>query len=1136
MFSLAVQRRRLAALAGATLCLAVPLAAQEARLLREPTLGPTEIAFAHGGDLWAVSRAGGEARRLTSTPAVESEPHLSPDGRWLAFTSTRAGVPAVYVMPAAGGDARRLTWSPDGERARGWTPDGTEVLFASGRVSAPTSYAKLFTIPREGGAARQLPPYMGIRASFAPDGRRMVVDRVDRWDVEFRSYRGGQNTPLTITDVADGAELPLPNERTMDVDPVWLGSTIYFLSDRDWATNVWAYDVNARTVRQLTRFRDADVKRLGGRDSTLVFEQDGFLWLLEPGRGEPRRVPVTLHGDFPWAAPRWVDVGRSVATASLGPTGKRALFEARGELFTVPVEKGDARNLTRSSGAADRAPVWAPDGRRVAWFSDEGNGYRLLVRDADGLAAPRAIPIGDAKMAWNPSWSPDGERIAFVDDRARVRVLELASGRLTVVDTGGAATDRNGMRPAWSPDSRWLAYSKSFPNQFQRVVVWSRDDGRRRAITDALAHATDPAWDRNGRWLYFLASTDLGVQSGWADLGSLTRGATEGVYVALLRADEPTPFTPESDEEAAARVLGTTPGTPTPGTPTPGTPTPVTPAPGTPTPDSSARAAASAPASRPGAGVAADSGRARAAVVRIDFERLDRRILALPLPVRDYAQLVAGPAGTLFVAERILNQPGTTLHKWDMAKRKADVFVAGVSRVTASLDGRRLLWQAGQSWVTSGADAAPKPGEGALRLALGAQVDPAQEWKQIFDEAWRMERDFFYAPNTHGADWSAVRARYTPLVPHVRHRADLTYLLDLLGGELSVGHSFVGGGDFPATDSARVGGLGADLVPDGERWRIARIYTSESWNPGLRAPLDAPGVRARVGDYVLEVNGTPLTTRDEPWKALDGTAERQTVLRLATRADGADAWTVTVVPVRSEAQLRQRAWVEDNRRRVDSLSGGRLAYVWVPNTSAPAITAFDRYYFAQQDRRGAVIDERFNGGGLLDDYMVTIMSRRPVGGITTTVPGAPHTRLPASGIQGPKVLVTNELAGSGGDYFPWIFRQMGVGPIVGTRTWGGLVNAAVPYPLVDGGSITAPQLAVFGPDGQFVAEGVGVPPDVEVVQESRAVMRGRDPQLERAVQEALGLLQTKAVAVPQPPAQFPVPAKRPAAGASSAPP
>ena len=1086
------------------------LPAQGTRLLRDPSLGTTQIAFTYGGDIWVVGRQGGEARRITSTPAVDGDPHFSPDGRSIAFTSNRNGVNAVYVVAADGGNPRRLTWSPTGELARGWTPDGRRVLFASERISAPTGYQKLWTIPVEGGPAQLIPAYMGFRGSFSPDGKRIVVDRVDRWDTEFRSYRGGQNTPLTITDVANAAETRLPNEWTTDVDPVWVGETIYFLSDRDWATNVWSFDTRSSQLRQITRFRDADVKAMDARDGAIVFEQDGYLWLIDPIGSAPKKLAITVTGDFPWAAPRWADVTRSISSAALGPNGKRALFEARGEIFTVPVEKGDARNLTRSSGAADRAPVWSPDGQRVAWFSDEGAGYRLLIGNADGLGTPRAIAIGDAKMAWSPAWSPDGSHIAFVDNKVRIRVVNLASGNIAVADTGGGSTDLQALRPMWSPDSKWLAYAKTYPNQFRRVVVWSLANGRKQALTDALASAAEPVWDANGRWLYFLASTDLGVRSGWADLGSQTRTSTAGVYVALLRADEPTPFTPESDEERAARTGGA---------PAPGAPSPAAPPGGADTtrrpPNDSARAAAPGSAAPP--------------TVRIDFERFDRRILALPLPIRDYAQLVPGPSGTLFVAERVPNQPGTTLHKWDMNARRTSVFVSGVARVSASRDGKKLMWQQGAGptapWIVAGTDAAPRSGEGTVRVALGAQVDPALEWKQIFDEAWRIERDFFYAPNLHGADWTAVRARYEPLVPHVRHRTDLTYILDMLGGELSVGHSFVGGGDNPQTDSSRVGALGADLVAEGERWRIARIFTSESWNPGLRAPLDAPGVKARVGDYLLEVNGVPVTTREEPWKALDGTAERQTVLRLSDRANGEGAWNVTVVPIRSETQLRQRAWVEDNRRRVDSLSGGKLAYVWVPNTAGPAITAFDRYYFAQQDKQGAVIDERFNGGGLLDDYMVTVMNRKLVGGVTDYVPGVGSVRLPISGVPGPKVLVTNEMAGSGGDYFPWVFRQMNVGPLIGTRTWGGLVNAAVPYPLVDGGTITAPARAVFGPNG-FIAEGEGVHPDIEVLQDSRLVMQGRDPQLERAVKEALALVATKG-AEPAKHPPFPNKARRP---------
>jgi tricorn protease len=1100
-------------------CVSFEANAQGTRLLREPTASATQIAFIYGGDLWTVARSGGEARRITSTAAVESDPHFSPDGKWIAFTSNRSGGPAAYVVSADGGDPRRLTWSPAGEQARGWTRDGRRVLFASGRVSAPTPYMKLFTIPVEGGVADMLPGYMAFRGSFSPDGKEVVIDRVTRWDVEYRSYRGGQNTPLTITTVANGAETRLPNELTMDTDPVWIGGTIYFLSDRDWMNNVWSYDVATKALKQLTHFRDVDVKQLGGSDDLLVFEQDGYLWTLQPGKTEPTRLNISVHGDFPWAAPHFADVTRAITKAAIGPNGKRALFEARGDIFTAPVDKGDARNLTHSPGVADRAPVFSPDGARVAWFSDNGSGYKLMIGSADGMGATRELSIGTAKMAWNPAWSPDGTRISWVDNHSIIRVIDVANGAMTVADTGGAASDRNAMRPLWSTDSKWLTYAKTFPNQFHRVMVWSLTTGQRHPITDALADATEPVWDRNGKWLYFLASTDLGLQSGWADLGSLTRHSTNGVYVALLRADEPTPFTPESDEEAAARIIGTTPGAP--GAPVPSLPT--TPRTNPAVRDTNrGRVAATAPSIAP-----SDTMRARSAAVRIDFDRFDRRILALPMPIRDYAELVPGPAGTVFVAERVLNQPGTTLHKWDMAKRKSEVFASGVTTVSASHDGKKLMWKNGARWAVVNGDAPPKPGEGVLNVALGAELNPELEWKQIYDEAWRIERDFFYASNHHGADWDAVYPRYAVLVPFIKHRSDLSYVIDQVGGELSVAHSFVNGGDFPATDSSRIGTLGADLVADGGKWRIARVYTSESWNPGLRAPLDAPGVKARAGDYLLAVNGEPVNTSNEPWKALDGTAEKQTVLTLGDRATGGITWNVTVVPIRSEAQLRQRAWVEDNRRRVDSLSGGKLAYVWVPNTSAPAITAFDRYYFAQQDKKGAVIDERFNGGGLLDDYMVDIMSRTPVGGITDNTPGARQVRLPAAGLLGPKILLTNELAGSGGDYFPWVFRQRQVGPLIGARTWGGLVNAAVPYPLVDGGTITAPAQAVFGPNGQYIVEGEGVPPDIAVWQDAVSVMNGRDVQLERGVQEALKLLLTKGVEAPKAPAAFPVKSHRP---------
>jgi tricorn protease len=1081
---------------------AVPphVAAQDTRLLRQPSVSERQIAFTYGGDLWVAGREGGRALRLTSTPAVESDPHFSPDGERIAFTSNRSGTPAVYVVSARGGEARRLTWYPAASYARGWTPDGTRILYATSRKTAPTDYDRLWIVSPEGGPSTLLPAPWGHNASYAPDGRRLVVDRMTRWDEEWRDYRGGQNTPLTILDLETLDETRLPNERTTDTHPVWIDETIYFVSDRDFAYNVWSYDVASGDLAQLTRFSGAEVKHLSGAGGTLVFEQDGWIHELDPATGTTRRIEIEVVGDFPWAAERWEDVSQRATNASLSPTGQRALFEARGEIFTVPVEHGTARNLSRSSGAADRAPVWSPDGETVAWFSDDGSGYRLMLAPQDGLGEPRTVDIGESAMAWEVTWSPDGSRIAFVDDDVRVRVLEVASGAITTADTGGTNLERGSMGLVWSPDSRWLAYAKTYPNNLRRITAWNATSGEVRPMTDGLADATAPAWDRDGRHLYFLASTNLALNSGWANTSSIAANPpTYAAYVMVLRDDDPTPFPLRSDEENGAAGAGPEGGAaPGPGAPPEGGEQPAR-APAGPGPDSVPE-------------------------VRIDFDGLERRIVALPMPSRRYAAVMAGPSGSVFIGEIVPNQPGLTLHKFSLTDREAVDFARGLAAVSVSQDGSKLLYRAGQNWHVVETARPPDPGSGRITVDLRMQLDRAEEWRQMFDEAWRYERDFFYDPGMHGNDWDAVRERYRPLVEHVRHRSDLTYVLDQMNGELSVGHSFVFGGDFPAVDTTRVGLLGADFVADGGRWRIERIYTFESWNPGMSAPLDQPGLRAEEGHYLVGVDGRELTTATDPYQALDGTADRQTVLHLNDQPTMDGHWTVTVEPIRSEFALRQRAWVEDNRRRVDELSGGRLAYVWVPNTGGRGVISFDRYFFAQQDKEGAVIDERFNGGGNLDDYMVDYMTRELRGAITNEVPNGRPILLP-QGVLGPKVMLINELAGSGGDYFPWAFRQQGVGPLIGTRTWGGLVKSSVHYPLIDGGALTAPDNAVFDPhEGRWIAENEGVPPDIEVLQDARSVNEGGDPQLERGVAELLRILEEN----PRPdvtPPPFPTPSR-----------
>ncbi|MVM29030.1 protease [Spirosoma sp. HMF4905] len=1067
--------------------------AQGTRLLRQPTISATQIAFEYGGDIWVTPKSGGDARRITSTPATEENPHFSPDGQWLAFSSNRSGTAQVYIVSAQGGSPTRLTWYPAASYPRGWTSDGKQVLYASSRETAPTGYNRMWTVSVNGGPSALLPAPWGFDGRYAPDGTKLIVDRVSRWDSEWRHYRGGQNTPLQVLDLKTLAEQSIPTEGSIDIHPIWLNDEIYFLSDRDFIMNVWAYNPATSAVRQVTKLTNGDIKWLEGNGNELVYEHNGYLHLLDPKTGKSNQLAISVIGDFPWTETHSEAVTKSASNASLSPTGKRILLEARGDIFTVPVENGDPRNLTRSSGAADRRPVWSPDGKSIAWFSDkDGQGYALYVADQEGVKEAKKISIGESKLGWNPTWSPNGKFIAFTDNAVRVKILDLSTSAIMTIDTGGSNLDRDNMGLTWAPDSKWLAYAKSASNNFRSIMVWSADSKKTRPLSDPMADAMSPAWDLNGRYLYFLASTNTALGSGWANTSSQQAKPTFGAYITLLRQDEPNPFPLKTDEE----------------------------------PDSTSKPALLSQSietgkpKTPKKPAAKDSTALKAKDVRIDWKYLDRRIIAMPIPVGSYDALLAGPKGTLLIST------GKSLSKYTVADKKLDDLVKAGSDYAVSANGEKLLFKAGTNWRVVSTTKPPSTTEGTVAMNLQMELNRLDEWKQIFTEAWRYQRDYFYDRNMHGRDWQAVWNDYSPLIPYIRHRADLTYLLDQLGGETSVGHSFVFGGNYPDLDTSRVGVLGADLIALEGRWKIKRIYTTESWNPGLVAPLAQPNLKVEEGHYILAVNGQPLTADKDPYELLNGTANLQTILTVNTKPTPEGAWTIRVQPTTRENALRQLAWIEDNRRKVDELSKGKLGYVWVPNTSGAGFNSFNRYYFAQQDKEGAVIDERFNGGGLLDDYMVDLMVRRLRASITNEVPAGKAMRLPA-GILGPKVLLVNELAGSGGDFFPWIFRQQKVGPLIGTRTWGGLVKSSVHYSFVDGGSMTAPDNAIFDPMAKkWVAENTGVSPDIEQKISAIAVSKGQDLQLEKAVDEALKLLQKEPwPSVVNPP--YSTPAKKP---------
>ncbi|MBC7898008.1 MAG: PD40 domain-containing protein [Cytophagaceae bacterium] len=1083
--------RRILSLCVVLAALSQPVAAQETLLLRMPTVSERHIAFAYASNIWVVDRAGGQARRLTSFQGSSSEPQLSPDGRSVAFTGTYAGNADVYVVPVEGGDPVRLTWHPGNDGAAGWTPDGKRVVFTSGRAShAPNAVPRFWTVPTAGGMEEPMALPRAFQGHISPDGGRIAYRMASSWDDERRNYRGGQNKPIWVVDLTSYATDTIPRPiNSKELEPAWVGDDVFFISDRDGVQNVWKYGSRTKSLAQVTTYRDFDVKTLGTGAGMVVFEQAGRIHLLDPKTGSEKVVPITVKADFPWIMPQWKDVTSRMANLALSPTGKRALVEARGEIFTIPSDKGDVRNLTRSSGAAERMPTWSPDGQSIAWFSDASGEYKLMVSSQDGITSQKSIDLPGMSFPYTASWSPDSRKIVFTDVHLKLWVVDIASGVSKKHDGDPVMDPERSMDPVWSPDSTWIAFARRAPSLYRVIVVMNAETGEQKQVTDGLADATAPAWDTNGKYLWFLASTNLALGSQWLDMTNYDRPLNRALYVTVLKSGEPTPFTPESDDEPAVADR-----------PAPSAP-PVTPS----TP-------------------------ARAPNVTIDFSGIEKRIIAVPgIAQRSYAQLRAGAPGTVFFTENVPasgtggGQQGSPLHRYSLRDRRAVPFATGVAQYTVSADGRKLLYRTGGPQgalflVDASTPAAPAANSGRLNATLRMWWDGKAEFAQIFEEGRRKVRDYFYVPNLHGTDWPKVVAQYKPFLAHVAHREDLNYLLDWMEGETAVGHSYVRGGDMPAVPDANGGLLGTDFTIANGRYQFSRVYDSESWNPDLRAPLATAGVEVKAGEYLLAVDGEDLRATDNVYRLLDGTANRQTVLTVNTRPVMEGARRVTVVPVDNEQGLRTRAWVEGNRRLVDSLSGGKLAYLHLPNTGQGGYTSFNRYYFAQQDKQGAVVDERYNGGGSAADYIIELLSRDFDGYFNNPVGDRKPFTSPAAGIWGPKVMIINEMAGSGGDLMPYMFRRRKIGPLVGTRTWGGLVATSDQAPFVDGGGLVAPRLGFFDRDGRWAVENEGVGPDIDVENFPREVIAGHDPQLERAVAEAMKLLQSNPVVLKKEPA------------------
>ena len=1046
-------------------------------LLQKPTINRTHVVFSYAGDLWIAPREGGEARRLTVGPGIETAPLFSPDGTLIAFSGEYDGNVDVYVVPAAGGLPRRLTWHPEADRVVGWTPDGKRILFSSSRHSY-TRVSRLFTVPVEGGFPEELPLPMAEQGSYSPDGTRLAYVPLRPSFIAWKRYRGGRTTPVWIADLKDSRIEKLPRDNSNDFCPMWVGDRIYFLSDRNGRFSLFVYELKTKQVKEVVPNSGMDFKSASAGPDAIVLEQFGSLHLSDLKTGRTRRIPITLEGDLPGVRPAFERAARFIHDAGLSPTGIRAVLEARGEILTVPVEKGDIRNLTNSPGVAERYPAWSPDGGRIAYFSDESGEYALHIADQSGLGATERIPLDNPpSFYYSPVWSPDGKKIAYTDARLNLWYIDLEKKTPVKVDTDTYSKPERTLDPSWSPDSRWIAYTRQLRNHFRAVFIYSVEENKSRQITDGMSDARFAVFDPNGEHLYFTASTDSGPASGWLDMSGFNRPVSRNVYVIVLRKDLASPLAPESDEEK---------------------------------PQEAARP--KEPPKKEEAGAAP--------AVRIDFDNISQRILALPVPPRNYSGLWVGKTGILFLAEAEpvtqRTRQNVNIHRFELKTRRTERFLEAVRFFTVSRNGEKVLYRKGDQWAVAGAAQPPKPGEGVLRLeAMEVRVDPRAEWRQMYREVWRIQRDFLYDPGLHGLDLAAVMKQYEEYLDGIAHREDLNYLFSEMLGELCLGHVRAGGGDVPETRRVGVGLLGADYRIENGRYRFARIYSGENWNPDLRAPLTQPGVNVQEGDYLLAVNGREVRPPDNLYSFFEGTAGKQVRLRVGPDPSGAGSREVTVVPIESEAMLRHFAWVEGNRRKVDQMTGGRVAYVYLPNTGEAGYASFNRYYFSQIDKQAAIIDERFNGGGMAADYIIDSM-RRSLMNYWTTRYGEIFTT-PLAAIFGPKVMIINEYAGSGGDAIAWYFRKARLGPLVGKRTWGGLVGIFGFPPLIDGGMVTAPNLAFFNTEGDWEVENRGVPPDIEVEFDPAAWRQGRDAQLEKAVEIVLEALKKSPPPAPKKP-------------------
>ena len=1046
----------------------------DTRMMSQPVISRDHIAFIYAEDLWIADRDGSQPVRLTVDEGIESDPCFSPDGSLIAFSAQYDGNTDVFLIPSAGGIPVRLTWHPGADLVRGFTPDGQKVLFATQRTVFTGRYYELYTVSTGGGFPEKVKVPNAWFAAFSPDASMIVYSPYVPAYQQWKHYRGGRISELWILSLSDQSvtKIPQPSGGCNDADPMWIGNKIYFTSDRNGEFNLFSYDVTGKNVSQLTTYNDFPIIDASSGNDNIIFEREGYLHVYDLASGKTGRLTVGIAADLLELRQRFVSGTRYIRSIDISPGGSRVVVDFRGDIITVPAEKGDPRNITLTTSVHEKYPAWSPDGRTIAYFSDASGEYMLHLKPQDGKGEARSLsPAGTGFYAY-PAWSPDSRKITYVDNGRNLYVMDVETGKTMKIDSDDhyiPGAFRN-IQSDWSSDSKWIAYTKILNTNFEQVCIYSVDQQKSFPVSDGMSNATQPKFDPDGDYLYFFASTDAGPVVNWFDMSNADMSMTSAIYLVTLRKDIVSPFKKESDEETVKKEE----------------------------PEQEKPAGKSKKNSKTEAQAAENND-----ILKIDTDGLLDRIVSIPVRAGDYNSLgVAGAGEILYIVRPSTRTESSKLRKYTLKDRK-DEEVMELDNYIISGDRKKMLYMKGSAFGITAAGRKPEPGKGMINMnEISVKIDPLAEWPQIFNEAWRVNRDYFYDPGMHGADWDAMKIKYSVFLDDVACRSDLYRVIQWMCSEVGVGHHRYSFPNERVNDPQRVGVglLGADFKIMNNRYYLSKIYGGLNWNPDLRSPLTEPGLNIETGDFILAVNGKDITADKNIFSYFEDTDGKIVELTINSKPVLEGSRVVQVVPISGELSLRNRDWVEGNLKKVTEATNGQVAYVYVPNTSTQGHEYFKRYFFPQADRKAIIVDERFNAGGSLADYYIDILLR-PLQAYWT-MRYTNDMKSPSASIQGPKVMIIDENAGSGGDMLPWMFRKFNVGTLVGKRTWGGLVGVLGFPEFIDGGSVTAPNVAIWTNDG-FVVENAGVPPDIEVDQAPSEVLNGRDPQLEKAIEVAL---------------------------------